>query len=176
MHRMVKGLAAVALVAATAGAAQAQGIKFGMHVGAGMPTGTLGEGLGTGFQAGAELAIKPAMLPVGLRVDADFNQFGFKEGVEGNFRVISGSANAVYRMPLTAAAPYLIGGLGMYNGKVGGVEGLEDEGSTELGFQIGGGLELNLAGMATALEVKLVNVMTEGEASRYVPVTLRIMF
>lgn len=175
MFRTLKGLAVLALVAATAGTAQAQGIKFGLHGGAGMPTGTLGEGFGTGYQIGGELSFKPAVLPIGLRADVDFNSFGMKEGIEGSLRVISGSANAVYRMPMPAFAPYLLGGVGLYNAKL-SMDDVDGEGSSEVGFQIGAGVELNLAGMATALEVKLVNVMTEGEASRYVPVTFRIMF
>jgi opacity protein-like surface antigen len=179
MHRMVKGLAAIALVAATASAAQAQvGIGFGVHGGLGKATGDLGEGLGTGFQVGGELNVKPAVLPIGLRVDVDLTQFGLDEaafGGTGNLRFLSGSANAVWRMPTPAIKPYLLGGVGMYRGQT-NVDGVESEASNEMGFQVGGGVELGLAGLATAIELKLVNVMTEGEASRYVPLTFRIMF
>lgn len=187
MHRMMKGLAAFALVAATAGTAEAQGgFGFGLHAGAAIPTGDLGDFVGTGFQVGGEVGFNPAALPFGVRIDVDYNRWSFDQDVTtfgGNTRIISGTANALFKIPATMISPYLIGGIGAYNGKddVDDVEG--EESSTEFGFQIGGGLGFNLSGFETAIEIKLVNVFTEddpdtgeGTSARYIPITFRIMF
>ncbi len=178
MHRTLKGLAALAMMATTASVAQAQGgLGFGLHAGAALPMGDFGDVAGTGFQVGGELGFNPAALPVGVRIDVDFNRFGIDvEGldVDGHFQALSGTANALLKIPATAISPYLVGGLGLYNMKV-DVEG-ESESETKFGIQVGGGLQFNLSGMATHLEAKYVNVFFEGESGAYIPITFGIMF
>jgi opacity protein-like surface antigen len=173
MQGMVKLLAAAALVAVTAGSIEAQ--SFGIHVGPAVPVGDFGKGSSTGFQAGVELGFTPATLPIGIRIDGDFNHFGF-EGGGGNNRIISGTANAVFSLPAAAISPYLIGGLGMFNGKTtisaGGVNASGS--STEFGFQVGGGLRFALAGLATAIEAKYVTVNADGGNLSYIPITFRV--
>ena len=178
MHRMWKGFAAAAFVAVTASTAQAQ-MGFGLHAGAAMPTGDLGDLAGMGFQVGGELGFNPATLPVGIRFDVDFTRFGLDvEGfdVDGNLRILSGAANAILKIPATSISPYLVGGLGIYNSQI-NIDDVEDdaEAETDFGIQIGGGLGFNLSGFETAIELKLVNVFAE-ESARFFPITFRIMF
>jgi opacity protein-like surface antigen len=164
-------LASAAAAQNTTGGA---GVQFGVGGGLAMPIGDFGEGLGMGFDVHGMLGFNPAALPFGMRVDVGFNQFGFEDEFgDGNFRIISGTANALLKIPATSISPYVIGGLGVFNGKA-DVEGAE--GSTRFGINVGGGLQFNLSGMATHLEAKYVNVFFEGESGAYIPITFGIMF
>lgn len=169
-----------AMMLASAAVAQnttgGSGVQFGVGGGLAMPMGNLGDFTGTGFDVHGMLGFNPAALPFGLRVDVGYNQFGFKDEFgDGNFKIISGTANALLKIPATSISPYVIGGLGIFNAKADAPD-VENESETKFGFQLGGGLQFNLSGMATHLEAKYVNVMTEGESASYIPITFGIMF
>ena len=166
------------MMMASAAAAQnttgGAGVQFGIGGGLAMPTGDFGEGSKSGFDVHGMLGFNPAALPFGVRVDAGYARFGF-EGGGGNTSIISGTANALLKIPATSIAPYLIGGLGVFRGKT-SIDDLGSGSSTEFGFQGGGGLQFNLSGMATHLEAKFVSVRGDGGSINYIPITFGIMF
>lgn len=199
MKRSIFGAAALALVL-SASAAQAQRpMSFGVALGASMPTGDAGEFLKTGYHVMGTLGFSPPALPVGVRIDGTLNQFSgktistpFGPIDAGDFRILSLTANATFGMPMAASpiSPYLIGGLGMYNGSSPDAEDdpatSEDEskGETKLGFNIGVGTKFALAGFGTFAELRYhmipdgaVNIDTGKKSSfNFIPISFGITF
>ena len=111
-------IAAIALVAAPrVSHAQLGALKpfqLGIAGGATQPMSDLKNGANMGYNATAALGINLPFIPVGLRVDGAYNQFGEKSGVGAKLHVISATGNVVWRLPSIALSPYLIGGAGLY--------------------------------------------------------------
>ena len=164
-------LASAAAAQTTTGGA---GVQFGVGAGLAMPTGDFGQGSKSGFDIHGMLGFNPAALPFGVRVDVGYSRFGF-EGGRGNTSIISGTGNALLKIPATSIAPYVIGGLGVFNAKT-SIDDLGSGSSTRFGINVGGGLQFNLSGMATHLEAKYVNIFAEGGSVAYIPITFGIMF
>jgi opacity protein-like surface antigen len=116
---LVRGVAMGMALVLSAQLAQAQtGVSLGFGGGAAMPTGAYGDAFGTGWSSQLVARVKPGASPVGLQVDGFYNRFGLEGGIDGNSRLLGGTANAVFAFPTgSRARPYLIGGLGVYNGK-----------------------------------------------------------
>ena len=150
-------------------------VGLGAHAGVVVPMGDFGDGLESGMQFGAELNLNLALIPVGLRFDLDYNRFSV-ELVDGSARVLSGAANGILDLPGVGISAYLLGGVGLYNYKteLDDVE-LDSDSQTDAGLQIGGGLKFGFAGLGAAAEIKLVNVFSEGESVRYLPLTVRVL-
>jgi opacity protein-like surface antigen len=126
--------------------AQAQtGMSLGLGGGAAMPTGTLANGNTTGWSSQLVARVKPGASPVGLQLDGFYNRFGLEGGIEGNSRLLGGTANAVFAFPTgSRARPYLIGGLGVYNGKT-TIDGLgSSESQTKWGANAGAGFDVGV--------------------------------
>jgi opacity protein-like surface antigen len=166
-------------LAQQAGAARA--FTLGASGGLGVPVGDFGERVKTGFNVGAHLAFKPAVLPFGVRVEGQFNRFGIKgvglddlgggdiDGefdeefpfdfdIDGNARIISGTINGVLGVPAASSAvrPYLIGGAGVYNEKVSiNILGLSvSDSRNKFGLNGGAGIEFGLGGLAAFIEAR----------------------
>jgi opacity protein-like surface antigen len=177
MKRTFLLVAAVGLtLALPAASVEAQRpFSFGIAAGASMPTGDAGDLLNTGFNIGATLGFQPALLPVGVRIDALYNSFDASDDGDGGLDVISATANAVVNIPMAAmpmVSPYLIGGLGLYSADS---EGDEDR-QNEFGWNVGGGLRFNLAGFGTFIEARYNSFSLFDEDVTYVPITFGIMF
>jgi len=162
--------------------AYAQAMSFGVGGGAVVPTGSLGDGLGTGWSGTALVRVQPPASPLGLQVDAFYSRFGFDGGVDGHFRMLGATANAVYSFPSASTArPYLIGGLGLYNGKA-SVDGAES--STKFGVNAGAGFDFALGkaklyaeGRFHAMFKSAVDVATLEEKTGYmIPITVGVRF
>jgi opacity protein-like surface antigen len=143
---LVRGIAVGVALAMSAHVAQAQtGVSLGFGGGAAMPTGSLGDAYGTGWSSQLVARVKPGASPVGLQVDGFYNRFGLEGGLDGNSRLIGGTANAVFAFPTgSRARPYLIGGLGVYNGKT-TIDGFgSTESETKWGANAGAGFDVGL--------------------------------
>jgi opacity protein-like surface antigen len=146
MKNLVRVVAMGVAVALSAQAAQAQtGVSLGLGGGAAVPTGSMADGAKTGWSSEVVARVKPAASPVGLQLDGFYNRFGLEGGIDGNSRMIGGTANAVFAFPIGGRArPYLIGGVGVYNGKT-TITGLgSSEAETKFGANAGAGFDFKL--------------------------------
>ena len=141
--------------------------------GATMPIGSTGDGVETGYHAIVGVGIKPPLAPIGARIEGMFNENASKALADANARILAITANATYTAIPTA---YFIGGLGMYNGKCSGTCGPTNEGSTDVGFNIGGGVNIPLTGLGVYIEARLHVINTETESTKLLPITVGIKF
>jgi opacity protein-like surface antigen len=204
MRRGFVVIAGLALTAGLAGSAAAQEIggtrafTIGVRGGISLPMGDFGaswdepDGLGaeTGFNVSASIGFRPAMLPIGVRIEGAYDRFGFDpagdptfNNVDANWSVLSGTINAELGVPTTGGIqPYVIGGVGMYQTKfsASGGGGSADFDDTNVGFNVGGGLRFGLAGLSTTLEARYhtTTIDAEGESTRisFIPITFGIEF
>src|SRR5687767_6396152 len=182
MKRVVSLFAAVAMtVVMGASAAEAQSpVRFGLAGGLSLPQGDLDEGLKSGFHGQVMLGFGMMALPVKLRADLSYHSLGVEDagllGSDDNLRTIGGALNAIVGMGGIGVKPYLTGGLGFYNSKVG-----DGDAENDFGINGGVGLEFSLTGMSTFVEVRYIKIFVgdqEGESfgAAIVPITFGIMF
>ena len=142
--------------------------------GATMPIGDTGDGVETGYHALVGLGIKPPLAPFGARIEGMFNDNAFKSPItDASLRILALTANGTYTVIPTA---YLIGGLGMYNGKCAGTCGTPNEGSTDVGFNFGGGMNIPLTGLGVFIEARLHVINGDGGSTKILPITVGIKF
>lgn len=154
MKRIVRGLAALAVITAAAATGAEGQLPIQAHVGLGLsiPTGgfsdfSADEGIDAGLGAGggyigtAGLTFTPPALPIGVRLDASYMHntggsdlqaalAGDGYADDAHYRTLFGGVAAVYSFPAAAAVPirpYLLGGIGIYDVSAGGdgIEGFE---------------------------------------------------
>jgi hypothetical protein len=146
MKTLMRGAALSLALVLSAQVAQAQaGLSLGLGAGAVVPSGTLADGNSTGWTGQASLRVKPAVSPLGFQIDGFYTRFGLEGGIDGHSRLIGSTANVVYAFPSAAMArPYLIGGLGVYNGKT-TVDGVgSSDAETKFGANAGAGMDVKL--------------------------------
>lgn len=147
-----KVLVAAALLTAVARPSLAQSPVFGMiGVGPAIPTGTFGEGFGTGFDILLGVGTRLKQAPVEVRVSltlGSFSESGGLAGTTGKSRPRGLAGDLLYRLGKKdrKVSPYLVGGLGLSSVKyssgytVPGETGGGDEFSeTDTGLSFGGG-------------------------------------
>ena len=153
-----------------------------------LPLSNLSDQVNSGYNINLGLNIGAPIVPVGARLEVGYNSFDGKSGGAfsgGTARVISGTANAILNLGPTSAAPYLIGGLGIYNFRgsstfstIGGTTTVSSD-ATKAGVNVGGGLRFPLAGISTFLEARY-HVMLGDRAdftnSQFIPITFGIQF
>jgi Outer membrane protein beta-barrel domain len=184
MKSTIRGAVLGLAVVLVAQAAHAQAMSFGIGGGIVVPTGTLSDGNSTGYSGSALVRVQPPASPVGFQVDAFYTRFGL-EGVDGHSRMIGGTANAVFAFPgASMARPYLIGGLGLYNGKA-TIDGLgSSESQTKFGINAGAGFDFGLGKAKLFAEGRFHAIMkgvTDGtsgdEKTAYmIPLTVGLRF
>ncbi len=182
MKTLMRGAAVGLALALSAQAAQAQaGLSLGLGAGAVVPTGSLADLNSTGWTGQASLRVKPAVSPLGFQVDAFYTRLGLENDLDGHSRLVGGTANAVFAFPgASAARPYLIGGVGLYNGKT----TIDDLGSSnsesKFGANVGAGFDLKLGSASLYAEGRFhtifnaaVDVETLEETNAYmIPLTV----
>jgi hypothetical protein len=170
-------IAAIALVAAPrVSHAQLGALKpfqLGVAGGITQPMSDLKDGADMGYNALAALGINLPFIPVGLRIDGAYNQFG--EKVAGaKLHVISASGNVVWRLPSVGVAPYVIGGAGLYMPTVEAAGASTTE--NHFGWNAGAGINLPLSFVKAFVEARYHRIALDGASMEYVPVTVGIMF
>jgi hypothetical protein len=158
--------------------------SFGVSGGLAMPMGDLGDGYNSGFNVTGHVMFRPATFTnLSFRGDVNFDRFGNKSLDNVNFRLLGGTANAVYAFPQATPGvvrPYVLAGVGMQNSKVSGsVPGTNLDAtvsSTDLHVQGGAGVNFQLSGFTTFVEAKYVNVFGDGSSLNYIPITFGFRF
>lgn len=174
MNRFVRTAMAVGAVAFAFGASEASAqVSFAIGGGPAFAMGDMSEGLDMGYHGQLSVGFGVPIIPVALRADGQFARFPAEGDVDGHLQIMSGTLNAVINLPTPVLTPYLIGGVGFYNGKIEAGE-FESEGETDMGVNVGGGIRLGLGGLGVFAEARLHNIFTEGESTRFAPVTVGI--
>jgi hypothetical protein len=183
------GAAALAATAAPA-AAQFGGVNpfsIGVSGGAAVPVGDGSRNFDTGFSVDGIVAVRVPTSPISLRGEVGYTRFGIKDApsdADAQFRIISGVANIVLTLPggpASVVRPYLIGGVGAYNGRGSqrgavGDRRLQGASETKLGVNGGVGIEIPLSGITGFGEVRYTSIFTEETNTNFVPIRFGIRF
>lgn len=149
--------------------------QFGVAAGAALPVSDLSDIANTGFNGTVTVGFTPAMIPLGVRIDGAYNQFGIKSAFGGgNIHFLSLTGNLVYKVPRARKAtilPYAIGGVGLYNSESSGGPSEND-----FGWNLGGGISLPLSGFDTFIEARYNQVQVSGGSLKFIPITFGVMF
>ncbi len=182
--RLVTAVAGSFLCAATAFAQGSPSATsrptIGVSAGLALPTGDFGDGFNSGYNVSAHVAFKPAVSPVGIRVEGMYNRFGLDGGgtIDGNANILGLTGNAIVGpavKPGSMINPYLIGGLGFYSSKFDSNVGASDR-QTDLGANVGGGLNILLSGLDVFIEARYHTVFTDGSNTGFIPLVVGIRF
>jgi hypothetical protein len=151
----------------------ARPVQIGVALGAAIPTSDMSDVVSTGFNATATVGFTPEMIPLGIRIDGAYNQFGVQRLFGGgNLHFTSVTGNLVYKAPGATISPYGIGGAGWYNVGASGGGGS----SNHFGWNIGGGILMPLSGFDTFIEARYYQVQGSAGSSKFFPVTFGILF
>jgi opacity protein-like surface antigen len=170
---------ALALVATAANAQSvvptAKPVSFGIAGGMSMPTGTFGDAFKSGYNVSGLVQFQQPSWPVALRIEAQYQDFSAKGGVDASMKTIGGLANLIYAFPTKSTVrPYLTGGLGYFHLKAD--VGEESGSDNKFGFDFGAGLDFQLSGMNTFIEANWQSIRAEGEAANQIPIRVGIRF
>jgi hypothetical protein len=169
------GALALALLSPIAAGAQASLVIIG---GASAPVSTLGDITDIGYNVAVGVNLGAPALPVGLRLEGGYNGFGNKS-FGGTTRIVTGTANALFSVGPGNDAPYLIGGVGVYNSSFSTSSSGYGNSSTALGINGGGGLRFPLSGFNTFFEARyhvMLGNARDGTNYQFIPITFGITF
>lgn len=179
MRLMFRAALALAIFAFAAREARAQA-SFNIAAGATVPVGSSSDAFKTGYNVTVGVGMKPPLAPLGLRVEGMLNQLDVKNPGSASTRLLAGTANLTLSgagMPIPMG--YLIGGVGMYNASYSGFAIANPASSTQVGFNVGAGLNIPLTGFSTYLEARLHYVSKDKNATsamKFVPITFGLKF
>jgi len=199
-------LVAAIITFLTAGASAQVSLGWGIHGNYAQldVSGQLGSVYGNGLGGGAHLDVNLMMIT--LRFSGDYVTFSpdqdkYRNELAqllgnaapgysidgGNINILSVNANAKWTLlPIPVVSPYLTGGIGLaqlstgdltvkYNGSaVGGFPKVEGE--TKTAVNVGAGVDLKLGGIALFAEAKYTWILTQGNSTKYIPISVGITF
>jgi opacity protein-like surface antigen len=165
---------ALVLLAVAAMPAQAQ-VSFGVGGGLLMPMGDYGDVDKMGFIGGVGVLFPIGTAPVSVRLEGTYSQTSH-DGIDGNTKIIGGMASLVYLFSAGGSVtPYVLAGVGYYNGKV-TVPSLNiDESESKVGFGGGGGIRFPMGSAALFAEVRYMNISTD-PSTTYLPIIVGVSF
>jgi len=175
-------LSTIAVLGLAAAAPVAQGqsynpFQIGASGGIAFPTADLGTGTNTGYNIAVAVGYRPQAMPISLRAEAAYNQFGFTNG-GGSINIPSFTGNVQYDLPLGMSfTPYAIGGVGLYRPSAGFNGGGSTSAENDFGWNIGGGIKIPLStSFETFIEARYNSVNASGGTASFVPLTVGVMF
>jgi outer membrane protein with beta-barrel domain len=186
MRAFAKGFAMLTVgMLLGAPALRAQGAEFALGGGIGVPLGDFDDEAKLGWHGLAAVSFVPEGWPVGIQFDGSYQQFGMDDA--GGFtglkrRFIQGTGNVVFKFKSSEEStfrPYLIGGVGIYNGKTTAEDDPGDVlggGETDFGINGGVGFDFKAGGAGLFIEGRFHNVFTDGANTRYIPITVGFRF
>ena len=137
------------------------------------PVSSLGDISDVGYNIGVGIDFGGTRLPVAARIEGGLNGFGLK-GSDQSLRIATGIANAVVNFSQRKDSPYLIGGLGIYNSKLG-----DFDSDNAAGINIGGGLRFPLGDLSTFLEARYHTTLSDAQRGgrlQFIPITFGVAF
>jgi opacity protein-like surface antigen len=168
------GLGAAAPNASAQGS-MLSGFQIGASAGVAIPTGDLGDVSNTGYNVTLMAGFKPTLIPLGVRLEAAYNQFGL-QGNDGNVNIPAFTGNLTYTFPSVSFSPYAIGGAGLYRVNVDPDPG-NSVGENKFGFNIGGGIKIPLSrSFETFVEARYNHVTLDNGSFSFVPITVGVLF
>jgi len=173
---LLSGVAALVAVAAATSNASAQlssnPFQIGGAAGIAFPMGDLSDAVNTGYNVTLAVGYKPMLTPIGVRVEAAYNEFGGQAGVN-NINVPAFTGNLVYALPGVSFSPYIIGGAGLYTPNI----GTGNSRDNHFGFNVGGGIKIPLSSsFETFVEARYNKVSVDNFNLSFIPVTVGIMW
>jgi opacity protein-like surface antigen len=184
-HFVIAGFVVAAATVAATNPVQAQGynpFQIGASAGVAIPTGDLGNVTNTGYNVAVAVGYKPQLMPIGIRLEAAYNQFGSSIG-GGNINIPAFTGNVVYELPLgTSFSPYAIGGIGLYRPSADFTGGGSTTAENDFGWNIGGGIKIPLSGFQTFIEARYNSLNISGGTANgggtgtFIPITFGVMF
>ena len=180
MKKTIRLIALAALAAAPtlAFAQKSSSVQFGVSGGLSVPTGNLSDGVDAGYQVAGHMWVWSSPT-IGFRGDVSYDNWKTKTG-NVNLRSLAAVANIVAHpasMAKSAVAPYFVGGVGAFNTKAyTSSTSSSSNTKTNLGVQVGAGLEFRLSGFSTFAEAKFVNVFSSGNNTNWIPITFGVRF
>jgi len=178
MTRRLLALIAAGALLALPTAARAQSTSILVSGGLSVPMSDLSDFSNSGYNVNLGAAFGAPLLPVGFRVEGGFSSFDGKGGGTTT-RIASATANAVLNLGPTGAAPYLIGGLGIYNRRFSSDAFNASDSKTSAGVNVGGGIRFPLGGLTTFLEARYhVMLGNQDEATnlQFIPISFGVQF
>jgi hypothetical protein len=174
-------IATIALVAAPRVSQAQLGLvkpfQLGVAGGVSQPMSDLKDAADLGYNGTVAMGINLPFIPVGLRIDGAYNQFGEKAGIGAKLHVVSATGNVVWRLPSVGISPYLIGGAGLYMStatSTGTVSATQSD--SHLGWNAGAGINLPLSVFKAFVEARYNSYSTDAGTVKFAPLTLGIMF
>lgn len=163
------------LLAVAAMPAQAQ-VTFGVAGGLLMPTGDYGTVDKMGFIGGVGVRFPIGTAPVSVRLEGTYSQTSH-DGIDGKTKIMGGMASLVYMFQAGGSVtPYVLAGVGYYNGKV-TVPSLNiDESESKVGFGGGAGLRFPMGSASLFAEGRYINIATSGSATTFFPILVGVSF
>jgi hypothetical protein len=184
-HFVIAGFVVAAASIAATGTSQAQGynpFQIGASAGVAIPTGDLGNEANTGYNVAVAVGYKPQLMPIGVRLEAAYNQFGSSIG-GGSINIPAFTGNVVYELPMgTSFSPYAIGGIGLYRPNQAFAGGASTDAENDFGWNIGGGIKIPLSGFQTFIEARYNSFNSSGGTANggstgaFIPITFGVMF
>ena len=154
-------------------------VALGVGVGPAIPLGDLGDVANTGWRALGTVAIGVPLVPVGLRLDAAYDHFGFQKTPVGSTgsdtgaeSVLSATANVTLRLPFSVplVSTYLIAGTGPYRVSCSGPATCATQ--TKAGWNAGVGARFGILVVHGFVEARLHHVSVTGGSVQYLPITV----
>ncbi len=180
LRQTLYGALAASLLLAGASTADAQfasPIRFNLHGGAAVPTGDGSDAWGLGFRLGAGVELRVPLIPVGLRLDGDFDRLRADADLQVpgeprvNLTIWSATLNAVVS-PMVSPL-YFIGVIGFYSSDT-DEEGVESE--TDFGFNVGAGFSVPVPGPSPFIEARWHRINGDGANFDYIPIVFGFRF
>ena len=152
-------------------------VHLGIAAGVAIPTSTMADAVNTGFNGTIAIGLNPSMIPLGVRIDGAYNQFGAKSGLGGgDFKFTSVTGNLVYKIPGATVSPYAIGGAGWYHSSLDNNAFFGTGSDNHFGWNLGGGISMALSGFNTFIEARYNQVDGDPGTAKFIPITFGVMF
>ena len=181
MNRVLKLVVAVATASvASVAMVAAQGAHFGVGGGLTSPMSDYKDRDKTGWHGLVRLDVSIPLSPVGVRVDGMYGQTSHQAtfSSDGNTKLIGGLASVVWKIPVPApmVKPYVLAGGGFYNVKITAPSLAVDTSESKFAYAFGAGVNVGAGALHLFLEGRYVSIATSGSSTKFIPVTVGVMF